>query len=63
MAGLAALSIFARIRFFAFAIRNPALRDWADRALVRKVAKRLKSYGHAEFETDAKKYKLKAASA
>ncbi len=63
MAVFAALTIFARIRFFAFAIRNPLLTDWADRVLVRKLAQRLASYGHAEFETDAKEYKLKAASA
>lgn len=63
MAAFAALTIFARIRFFAFAIRNSVLSDWADRHMVRKLAKRLAGYGHAEFETDAARYKLKPASA
>lgn len=63
MAVLAALTIFARIEFFAFATRNKHLKGWADKVLVRKVAQRLSSYGHSEFETDVAKYKLKPATA
>jgi len=62
MALLGAFFLFARLRFFGFATRNQYLADWADRILVRKLAKRLTSYGHSEFETDAAKYKLKAAA-
>jgi len=63
MAVLGALTIFARLRFFGFATRNAYLKDWADRILVRKLAKRLASYGHAEFETNVERYKLKAQAA
>jgi hypothetical protein len=63
MATLGALTIFARLRFFGFATRNNRLKGWADRILVRKLAKRLASYGHAEFETDAQTYRLKTAAA
>jgi len=62
MAGLAAITIMLRLNFFTFATSNPMLRDWADNVLTKKLASRLTSYGHAEFETDAKKYKLKAAA-
>jgi len=63
MAFLGAFVIFARLRFFGYATRNPALQDWADKILVRKLAKRLANYGHSEFETDAAKYRLKTSSA
>ncbi len=58
MAALAGLSIFARLQVFSVATKTPLLRGWADRVLVRKLAQRLASYGHAEFETDAAKYRL-----
>lgn len=58
-----ALTIFARLRFFGFATRNKYLARWADRILVRKLAQRLASYGHAEFETDAQQYKAKTVAA
>ena len=63
MAAFAAITIFARIRFFAFAIRNPLLTDWADRHLVKKLAQRLASYGKPEFETNAQNYKAKTVAA
>lgn len=63
MAVLAAATIYLRINFFSFATKNNMLKGWADKVLVKKVAKRLASYGHAEFETDAAKYKLKQAAA
>jgi hypothetical protein len=62
MAGLGAATIFLRIRFFGFAARNKWLKGWADKVLVRKLAKRLASYGHPEFETDAAKYRIASAS-
>jgi len=61
MAAFGAATIFLRLRFFGFAVRNKYLKEWADKVLVRKLAKRLASYGHSEFEIDANKYNLKAA--
>jgi len=58
-----ALTIFARLRFFGFATRNKYLAGWADRILVKKLAQRLASYGHAEFETDAARYKAETVAA
>jgi len=62
MAAFGAATIFLRLRVFGYAVRNKYLKGWADRVLVRKLAKRLTSYGHSEFEIDAAKYKLKPSS-
>jgi hypothetical protein len=55
-AGTAAIFITSRMSAYAIAARIPALRDAADRSLVRKLRKQLARYGHAEFTTDAAKY-------
>ncbi len=47
----------AQMTAYSIAARIPMLRDAADRALVRKLVKQLASYGHAEFTTNADKYR------
>ena len=56
-AAAAGLLITARMTGYSIAARVPMLRDAADRALVRKLSKQLASYGHAEFTTNADKYR------
>jgi ER-bound oxygenase mpaB/B'/Rubber oxygenase, catalytic domain len=53
---VAGLIITVRMTAYALAARVPALRDAADRSLVRKLMKQLASYGHAEFTTNSEKY-------
>jgi len=48
---------------FKLADRIPVVRDVADKILVARVRKLLKRYGHAEFTTDASKYKPAGAPA
>ncbi len=48
---------------YALAARIPIVRDVADRSLVRKITKRLRRYGHAEFTTNAETYKPAARAA
>lgn len=54
-----ACSLFIGLRKGAYAIasRTPGLRRATDRMLVRKLEAMLKSYGHAEFTTDAATYR------
>lgn len=53
----AGISIAARMTAYSLAARIPGLRDAADRSLVRKLTKQLAGYGHAEFTTNAEKYR------
>lgn len=53
----AGVLITARMTAYSVAARIPGLRDAADRALVRKLTKQLAGYGHAEFTTNADKYR------
>ncbi|MDP3736752.1 MAG: oxygenase MpaB family protein [Hyphomonadaceae bacterium] len=54
-----ACSLFIGVRkgLYALACRTPGLRGPADRMLVRKLEQMLKSYGHAEFTSDAATYR------
>ena len=56
-AAVAGILIEARMTAYAIAARIPGLRDAADRALVRKLTRQLARYGHAEFTTNADKYR------
>jgi hypothetical protein len=53
----AALWIAMRMSTYSLAERIPGLQGAADRALVRKLTRQLASYGHAEFTTNAEKYR------
>ncbi len=53
----AGLLIASRMTVYGLAARIPGLRDAADRSLVRKLTKQLASYGHAEFTTNADRYR------
>lgn len=58
VAAIAALAfVHGRIRWFKLLASIPVTREWADRRLVRKLAGLLEAYGHADFITDASKYK------
>ena len=61
-AAAASALIVLRMAPYALAARIPALRDVADRALVRAIAGQLASYGHAEFTTDARLYRPTTAA-
>ena len=54
---LGALGITTRMAAYKLADQVPGLRDVADKALVKRVRGLLKRYGHAEFTSDASKYK------
>jgi hypothetical protein len=56
-AAITGILIAARMAPYAVAARIPGLRDAADRSLVRKLAKQLARYGHAEFTTNADAYR------
>jgi len=56
-ASVAGILIAARMAPYAIAARIPMLSDAADRSLVRKLTRLLASYGHAEFATNADKYR------
>jgi hypothetical protein len=49
--------IAAQMTAYGLAARIPLLRDVADRSLVHKLTKQLADYGHAEFTTNAEKYR------
>lgn len=53
----AALLAFVQMTAYAVAAKLPGLRQAVDAALVRKVARLLRSYGEAEFTTDAAAYR------
>lgn len=54
---LGALGITTRMAAYKLADQVPGLRVLADKVLVKRVRGLLKRYGHAEFTTDASKYK------
>lgn len=54
---LGALGITTRMAAYKLADQVPGLRDVADKVLVKRVRGLLKRYGHAEFTSDASKYK------
>ncbi len=56
-----ALVVFSSMGFYKLGARIPGLRNVLDRQLTKKLATLLDSYGHADFITDASKYKLAAA--
>ena len=51
-------TIVSNSNFCALGMRIPGLRRWLDRRLTRKLGSLLKTYGHADFITDANEYKL-----
>jgi hypothetical protein len=53
--------ILATSGFYSVGMRIPGVRTLLDKQLVNKLARLLDSYGHADFITDAKHYKLAAA--
>jgi hypothetical protein len=53
----AARWIAVRMSAYSLAERIPGLRAAADRALVRKLTKQRARYGHAQFTTNADKYR------
>ncbi len=55
---VAILVIMTRSNLYKLGMYIPGLRSLLDRRLVNKLAKLLVSYGHADFITDAKHYKL-----
>lgn len=61
-AAVAAVLINSQMTAYATAARIPAIRDAADRSLVRKLTRLLASYGHAEFTTHADTYRPAHAS-
>jgi hypothetical protein len=56
-AAAATVVITATMAAYTTAARVPFLRGAADRSLVRKLERRLASYGHAEFTTNAESYR------
>jgi hypothetical protein len=56
-AATAAILIAARMTVYAIAAHLPVIHQAADRALVRKLNRQLARYGHAEFTTNADKYR------
>lgn len=57
------LLIYGRERAYKLALRVPGLREIADRRLIAKLDKLLIEYGHAEYTTDASKYREAAPQA
>ena len=53
----AGILIASTMTVYAIAAHIPMISDAADRSLVRKLTKQLKRYGHAEFTTNADKYR------
>lgn len=60
---LVALWLGMQTGFYSLARKVPGLGGWTDRALVRRIGKLLKRYGHAKFESDAAKYRPSSAAA
>lgn len=56
-AAAAGILIASRMTVYAIAARLPVISGAADRSLVRKLTKQLARYGHAEFTTNADKYR------
>ncbi len=60
-AGVAGGVVFARTAFYNLGLRVPVVSGWIDRRLNARLAHLLDMYGHADFVTDADRYKLAAA--
>jgi len=60
---IVALGVTTRMAAFRAAGRTPGLRDVADAVLERRVRKLLARYGHAEYVTDAARYRPSRAAA
>jgi hypothetical protein len=58
---LAIIVVLASSKYYTIGMRIPGLRTILDKQLVNKLAGLLESYGHADFITDAKQYKLAPA--
>ena len=56
-AGVVMAVIASRLIGYKVALKIPGLRTLADRRLANKISKRLSSWGHAEFTTDASQYR------
>ena len=59
--GVAIMALLASSNIYQLGMRIPGVRGVVDRHLVNKLAVLLDSYGHADFITDAKQYKMAAA--
>ena len=57
MFGLVALLVTSQLMAYRLARNVPGVSDLADRRLVGKLKKQLARYGHAEFTSDAEKYR------
>ncbi|USQ97151.1 oxygenase MpaB family protein [Caulobacter sp. RL271] len=57
MFGLVALLVTSQLMAYRFARNVPGVSDLADAHLVAKLKRQLKRYGHAEFTSDAEKYR------
>ncbi len=60
-AGVAILVLLASSTFYKIGMSIPGLRTLVDKRLTNKLAALLESYGHADFVTDAKQYKMAPA--
>ena len=56
-AAAAVVLIAVKTTTYAIAARIPVIRKAADRSLVRKLSRQLAQYGHAEFTTNAERYR------
>lgn len=63
LAAIAGLYVYGRIKAYALASHIPIIRELADRRLVSRLKGHLASFGHAEFTTDAAKYRLEREAA
>lgn len=61
--GLVALIVTSRMAAYSLALTIPGLRDLADASLVAQLRRHLVRYGHAEFTTDAARYRPTVATA
>jgi mpaB/rubber oxygenase-like protein len=59
--GVAIMVLLASSNIYQLGMRIPGIRDVVDKHLVKKLAGLLDSYGHADFITDAKQYKMAPA--
>jgi hypothetical protein len=55
-------TIVASSNLCSVGMKIPVIRNWLDQRLTRKLELLLKTYGHADFITDASQYKLVGAS-
>ena len=55
--GVVALLVTSRLMAYRLARNVPGVSDLADAVLVARLRRQLKRYGHAEFTSDAEKYR------